>query len=492
MRLKPWLGWSSALYLSVTLLQAQETKSLDDVQKELQQMKESFDKIMQEQQKKIEELNRQVEELKKAQAAAPTNATTFAATTNAPPDRASATNALTQATEAAPSMTEKKRWSPSDTIRVIGGPQSYMNISFDGLFAAGSSSTPNVEALEFGAHDPNQRGFTVQNLETTFEGKVDPYFRGQANIVLQIDPDGETTVEAEEAYLESMSLPWNLQVKAGQYFTQFGRMNATHPHTWDFVDQPLVIGRFLGPDGLRNPGAQISWLVPTPFYSELFFSVQNSQGETAFGFRDSDGAELIAQRPAVDTSVDNLGDLLYAPRYALSFDLGDEHTIVLGASAAFGPNASGQNTDTQIYGADLFYKWKSRHHTKGFPFVTWQTEWLYDRYEAGAYPGDATTPALPAETLRNWGMYSQISYGFRPGWVASLRGDYVTGEPGDFFADPVLDNRYRISPALTFYPSEFSKIRLQYNYDHIQHTGPENSVWVQFEFLLGSHAAHKF
>ena len=85
-----------------------------------------------------------------------------------------------------------------------------------------------------------------------------------------------------------------------------------------------------------------------------------------------------------------------------------------------------------------------------------------------------------------------MSYGFQPGWVASLRGDYVTGQPGDFWTNPLLNDRYRISPALTFYPSEFSKIRLQYNYDHIQNTGPENSLWLQFEFLLGAHSSHKF
>src|SRR5574341_996156 len=76
---------------------------------------------------------------------------------------------------------------------------------------------------------------------------------------------------------------------------------------------------------------------------------------------------------------------------------------------------------------------------------------------------------------------------FRPEAYSDTVNDYVTGEPGDFWSDPVLDNRYRISPALTFYPSEFSKIRLQYNYDHIEGTGSENSIWLQFEFLLGAH-----
>ena len=65
MKLKSVLGWSSALCLGACALQAQETKSLDDVQKQIQQMQESFNKVVQEQQQKIEALTRQVEALKK-------------------------------------------------------------------------------------------------------------------------------------------------------------------------------------------------------------------------------------------------------------------------------------------------------------------------------------------------------------------------------------------------------------------------------------------
>ena len=38
-------------------------------------------------------------------------------------------------------------------------------------------------------------------------------------------------------------------------FDAFGRINATHPHTWEFADSPVVNGRLLGPDGLRGVGA---------------------------------------------------------------------------------------------------------------------------------------------------------------------------------------------------------------------------------------------
>ena len=45
---------------------------------------------------------------------------------------------------------------------------------------------------------------------------------------------------------------------------------------------------------------------------------------------------------------------------------------------------------------------------------------------------------------------------------------------------------------LTWYPSEFTKVRLQYNYDNRKNVGIDHSIWLQFEFLLGSHGAHKF
>lgn len=477
---------SSVLCLAAATLPAQEAGEVEKIRQQLQQANEALQKAMEQFQKTTEALNQRLRELEgRAPAARPGSAGAAAA----PGPAGATTNGPSPATMAAAAA---KPWSPSDPIRLFGNPQNYLNLSFDGLFAAGWSTEPDVPSLQLGGHDPQQRGFTVQNLETTLEGQVDPYFRGRATILFLIDTEGETGVEAEEAYLETVALPGNLQVRAGQYFTEFGRLNPTHPHTWDFVDQPLINGRFFGPDGLRNPGARVSWLLPTPFYSELFLSMQNSQGETAYSFRSDHEDELFLGRPMVETHVQGFGDLLYAPRYAFSFDLDDQNTVLLGASGAFGPNASGWHTDTQIYGADLFYKWKPRTHSKGWPFVTWQTEWMYRRYEAGAFAGDVNNPAQPAETLRDWGFYSQVSYGFRRRWVASVRGDFVTADDPAAGSDPDREPRWRVAPALTFFPTEFSKLRLQYNYDDRESAGIDHSIWLQFEFLLGAHAAHKF
>ena len=189
--------------------------------------------------------------------------------------------------------------------------------------------------------------------------------------------------------------------------------------------------------------------------------------------------------------------MLFIPRYAASFNLTDAQTLVAGVSAAFGPNSSGGDTDTQIYGVDLFWKWKSPNQHAGFPFVTWQTEGMLRRFEASAFAGNLVTPALPRETITDFGLYSQLAYGFRKGWVTALRGDYVFPDKKALYEtivgpDSDRANRWRISPNLTYYPSEFSKIRLQYNLDHRNLIGTDHSVWVQFEFLLGTHAAHKF
>jgi hypothetical protein len=193
----------------------------------------------------------------------------------------------------------------------------------------------------------------------------------------------------------------------------------------------------------------------------------------------------------LDRDLRGPGDLLFVPRVATSVDLTGNQTLLLGASGAFGPNNTGPHARTEIYGLDTYWKWKSSRAVKGFPFVSVQLEALFRRFEAGA---DASVlPALPREILEDWGFYAQVLWGFKPLWVAGLRGESVSGNAGAFdYDDPMRADRTRVSPNLTWYPTEFSKLRLQYNYDHGQAFGGEHSVWLQFEFLLGAHAAHKF
>lgn len=376
----------------------------------------------------------------------------------------------------------------------IGNDKAYMNISLDSMFALAYSSAANLNDIEVGDHDPQQRGFNARNTELAFDGAVDPYFQGFANIVFLLDNDNQTEVELEEAFLQTTSLPYNLQLKAGQFFADFGRLNPTHPHTWDFADTPLVNGLFLGPDGLRGVGAQASWTVPLPWYSQLVFASQNGRGETGFSFRNPGDNGMFFDRVTTDREARGLQDFVWIPRFENSFNLSDTQTVLAGVSGAFGSNETGANSRTQIYGADLLYKWKSSHAEAGFPFVKWQSEFMYRRFQAG-HGADDSFPV--AETFHDWGLYSQVLWGFKKGWTAGIRGDYVHMQDSMFTDDLDRQSRWRLSANLTWYPTEFSKIRLQYNQDFLQENfflsaREVESVFLQWEFILGSHGAHKF
>jgi hypothetical protein len=369
-----------------------------------------------------------------------------------------------------------------------------MNISFDGVFSLAGSSARDLGLVEVGDHDPQQRGFNARNAEIALDGAVDPFFEGFANIVLKLDSDNETSIELEEAFMQTTSLPWGLQVKGGQFFAPFGRLNPTHPHTWDFADAPLVEGRLLGPDGLRGVGAQAAWTLPVPWYSQLYLAVQNGRGGTGYSFRNPGDNGVFFGRLTTDRELRGLQDFVWNPRFENSFNLSDTQTVLFGVSGAFGSNETGANSRTQIYGADLLYKWKSTHAEGGFPFVKWQTEVMYRRFEAGQGI-DKTFPV--AETFHDWGIYSQIVWGFRKGWTAGARGDYLHMTDSEFTNDIERQTRSRVSANVTWYPTEFSKLRLQYNHDWLDDTfffaGRDvDSVFLQFEFILGAHGAHKF
>jgi hypothetical protein len=126
--------------------------------------------------------------------------------------------------------------------------------------------------------------------------------------------------------------------------------------------------------------------------------------------------------------------------------------------------------------------------------VKWQTEAMYRRFEAGRGI-DESFPV--AETFHDWGMYSQVVWGFKKGWTTGLRGDYVHMEDSAYTDDPARQSRERVAADLTWYPTEFSKIRLQYNHDFLEEDDffsarQADSLFLQFEFILGAHGAHKF
>jgi hypothetical protein len=136
---------------------------------------------------------------------------------------------------------------------------------------------------------------------------------------------------------------------------------------------------------------------------------------------------------------------------------------------------------------------------RGWPFIRWQTEFLQRNYTADAFTGeiDGEMVTLPRQTLYDWGGYTQVLYGFIPRWAGGVRLEYATGSGESVDGrndDPFRDTRFRFSPMLAWYVSEFARVRLQYNYDWAHHLTDNraHAVWLVLEGLFGSHPAHKF
>lgn len=366
----------------------------------------------------------------------------------------------------------------------------YMDIALNVLVAAGGSSAPDeVSAgLQGGHHDPHGRGFTLQNTELVLSGAVDPYFKGAANIAMNTDEDGETVVELEEVWAQTTSLPYGLQVKAGKSFLEFGRQNPQHPHQWEFVDQPVVLTRMFGDDGLNGTGARVSWLAPTGFPLEILGGLYEASGNSMASFAGpaEDGPPAGEQ---VERDVRTLGDMVALGRVAASADLTDEMPLLAGVSAATGPSGASTSDRTSIWGADVTLKWKPLANDHGFPFVSFTAEVLRRHFGFDSFVDDTGT-FVPGGELRDTGGYAQAVWGFQRDWTAGVRYDRANGTDDDVFG---LDDRHRWSVALTWYASEFSKIRLQLERDDSAALEKRvTSVWVQFEFNLGAHAAHRF
>lgn len=316
-----------------------------------------------------------------------------------------------------------------------------------------------------GGHDPQQNGFNLQALEMAVSADVDPYLSFDANLVV-----GGEGLEIEEMYATTSALPLGLQLRAGALLTRFGRINPTHAHSWDFVDQPLVIGKMLGADGNRGLGAEIAWLTPLPWYTEVVLSQTMAAGECcARSFYDDD--DLGVKSPLDLETVIALKQF-----HALSPDW----SLALGLSGALGPNSTFRGARSYLLGADLYLKYRpiTRQSTT---IVSLQAEAITRRRET------------PKGVLADTGLYAQLVWRFAQRWAAGARYDFVSGAQNDYL-DPDWDRaRHRATANVTFYPTEFSRIRLQGSADvPLWEQTPIYAAFLALEVAVGAHGAHPF
>ncbi len=294
-------------------------------------------------------------------------------------------------------------------------------------------------------------------------------------------------VELEEAYVQTLpgvGLPNGFNVKAGRAIWTFGYLNEHHQHADDFSDRPLPYRVFLD-TAYNDDGLEVTYVLPTDIYSEIGGGLFRGDD---FPFGGAEGADLGA----------------WSAFARVGGDIGNNASWRLGGYALSGEAEEGRSSnedtvtfigDTDLYGADLRFTWAPTGNPREKELLL-QGEYFH-RYEDGTYEDfNAGTGVVPVDD-NTGGWYAQGVYKFHQQWrvgarysrlgapdvPAGLEGSALDGEGHDPVATAIM---------IDWTNSEFSRIRLQYNYEELSKDQDDNQFILQYTMSLGAHGAHKY
>jgi len=299
--------------------------------------------------------------------------------------------------------------------------------------------SPSTDDPFLGGDVSHPMGATVQELEIGLQSTVDRYF--SANVFLTLP--NQTGLVIDEAYAQTLCLPWDLQLKAGVFRSSAGIENEQHLHLQDFSRRPLASAAYLGPGGLRGPGAQLAWQAPVPF-----------------------GLRLAAEAFSLDrgSSTSFGGALRTAPTFVATaksfFGLTESLSILFGLTGATGHawlDAFPQDVNgprTWLAGADLYIQWRASHTSEGTFEVALQAEYYWRYTDRPIAPG--VSYFREPDAYNDGGFYAQLTAQLARRWQVGFRYDYL-GAP----TSNAQERAERATVMAMFTPSGFSRIRLQ-------------------------------
>ncbi len=307
-----------------------------------------------------------------------------------------------------------------------------------------------------------EQGFNLRHTEISLTGGIEALFDARLNVAIYDGGD----VEVEEAFLATTNLPAGLRVKAGTFYSGIGYANERHPNDWDFVDQNLPYRTLLGVHGLSDTGVQLTWQPAWDHDTRL--GIEAFQGDNN-------------ERLGTKANHDDLPGRDDAPRLWTAFakwspDLGHDHALQLGASAAFfrshqelhhhgEPDEHGLDGEARLWGLDATYAFDADGtHGQG----DWRVAAEYLIAEKNLEVAHhASNPGVigQARDFTEDGFYVQAIYGIAPRWEVGLRFDAAgfTNEkrgplPG---VNADHDESDRWTAAATWHISDSSRLRAQ-------------------------------
>ncbi len=296
--------------------------------------------------------------------------------------------------------------------------------------------------------DDMKEEFSAGGWDLDIQSYLDPYSR--AHFVLGV-PEGESP-ELEEAYITWFHLPGGLGLTAGKKRAQFGVLNRWHKHALDQVDAPWVLEESFGEEGLSGTGVSLAWMIPHPWASanELTVEVSNGDNEVAFAGADWHNPALLA-------------------RLKNYFDLNENSYLEIGLTGLNGEEDRELGLDHHFAALDFSYDWYPAGRELYREFLV-RGMLLRSVRERDGHP-DA----------RSWGGYAYAQFKFSPHWITGLRFDRVDDQHG------AQRHVWGLSPYLTFWQSEFVRLRAQMSYRDDSLRGIDRKYWLQITLAAGPH-----
>ena len=334
-------------------------------------------------------------------------------------------------------------------------------------------------------------GFSLGHSEIILSSNIDDKFFGQFTLALA-EHDGETELEIEEAFFETLSLGYGFTIRGGRFYSAIGYLNQQHQHAWDFYDAPLIYRGLFG-NQYFDDGLRLSYVVPADLFIELGSEVFSGSKYPAGGNHSDVGSWTAFVNVGGDIGVS------HSWQSGVSYWAADDIEREYGGHDHGGVGEVPQFTgDSQVVGLNAIYKWAPNGNYRE------QSLKLQFEYFIRDEEGDLlllNSSPLESSTLdsKQDGWYAQAVWQFVRTWAIGLRLDVVdsdnTGSDVSVLDEAGLvaggHEPRRASIMAQWQPSEFSRIRLQYNRDE-SYQLTDDQVFLQYTFSMGAHGAHKF
>lgn len=292
---------------------------------------------------------------------------------------------------------------------------------------------------------------SLRELELVLGSNIDPFSRLDA--VISFSDSEEPSLE--EAYMTRFGLPLKTTARLGKFKPKVGKVLGAHRDSLDTVDEPLVIQRYFGVEGMSKSGLDLTApiILPWPVTQQLTVGVLeggNGEDGTAFG--------TARRTPTLYSHLKNYVDLT------------DLTGLEVGFSHMAGSGNDEPGFDAQVLGADVTLT----QHIGPHQTVKWQNEvFNVNRRKSVDVDGNV------------WGAYGLLDWHFLPQWAVGFRYDYAG------IVDNPAENPHSSDNGeagyLTFYQSEFARWRLQYKHTNLATGKDDNTVYLQGTFAIGDH-----